>query len=300
MGRHFDTLVELIKVAPESSRWLYPKEYYASLLAKTALFEFPMGAQEILPGTGKDQTQYNKYLGEYFDISHQYGKEFITPFDTTGIEDPDSVVILEPRSKGFRATLCYDSSSLVLLATADVTIDRPDENGKILVTTVPLYSLSYLEGVKLPNNTMCDNREGVNCAAQDFTTATISFLEEVVYIMDPANFIIEKETTQSRKLRERGKQHNKPAKTVMRPHYICLSEEDTRNFLRDTAKEPRPAHPVRGHWRSLLSPRYVNKQGQRIYIQQYFTGNGSIEGVGGWSYQVFVKEDPVTIHKYSR
>ena len=124
--------------------------------------------------------------------------------------------------------------------------------------------------------------------------------------MDPANFILRKENRQSMLQRERQKKAKKKykgnplKKTVMRPHYICLSEEDTRQFLKQESKTPLAAHPVRGHWRTLQSERFVNKQGERIYIKQYFTGDGKIEAEGGWQYQVMVKESPNRISLYGK
>ena len=53
-----------------------------------------------------------------------------------------------------------------------------------------------------------------------------------------------------------------------------------------------------GHWRTLMSSRYVNIQGQRIFVKQYFTGQGCIEGNGGWHYKIMIKESPTQIVPY--
>ena len=84
----------------------------------------------------------------------------------------------------------------------------------------------------------------------------------------------------------------------MRPHYICLSERDTKGLLQDN--EHCPAHPVRGHWRTLMSEKFVNKQGQRIFIKQYFTGEGTIQSAGGWTYQVLVKDNFGELTPYNK
>ena len=59
-----------------------------------------------------------------------------------------------------------------------------------------------------------------------------------------------------------------------------------------------PAHPVVGHERTLSSEWYTKMRNQIIYIAQYWTGNGSFIGHGGWNYQVMVKESPVKIVQY--
>ena len=104
---------------------------------------------------------------------------------------------------------------------------------------------------------------------------------------------------EQRKGKPRKRTRRLPRKTIMRPHYIILSEGDTRTFLSEESKVPRAPHPVRGHWRNLRSPKYIRKQGQRIYIKQYFTGEGNNQGENGWHYQVMVKEglDKVVAYK---
>jgi len=115
----------------------------------------------------------------------------------------------------------------------------------------------------------------------------------VLDIMDPANFIFKKESNQARGYRQSILNGKKRVleKTVMRPHYICLDEEETRDFVSFVSREPKVAHPVRGYWKNLMSERFVNKRGQRIFVKQYFTGEGNIKGREGWNYEVMVKED---------
>lgn len=130
-------------------------------------------------------------------------------------------------------------------------------------------------------------------------------IEQLVYIMDPENFIIRKESNLSIQRREKDTRKGSAAraplrKTVIRPHYICLSAEDTASFLQSESKVPRPAHPVRGHWRRLMSEKFTHKHGQTIFVRQYFTGEGKIEGRDGWHYEVMVKEDPTRLVPYSQ
>jgi len=122
----------------------------------------------------------------------------------------------------------------------------------------------------------------------------MGFMHGVLYVMDADNFILRKENSQSRVFDNKKKSKGRDSllrKTIMRPHYICLGEQETADFLKNTAKEPRPAHPVRGHWRRLTSEKFKNKQGQTIFIRQYFTGSGQIQSAGGWTYQVYVKPE---------
>jgi hypothetical protein len=69
--------------------------------------------------------------------------------------------------------------------------------------------------------------------------------------------------------------------------------------LQSSSKEPRAAHPVRGHLRHLLSEKWTHKKGQTIFIRQYFTGEGRIYGPNGWTYEVMVKESPKKLVPYS-
>jgi len=132
------------------------------------------------------------------------------------------------------------------------------------------------------------------------TTHTISCIEQIIYITDPLNFIIKKEHKQSLGFEKQGKS-KKPVmrRTILRPHYICVSEEDAKEVLSSNSADPRPAHPVRGHWRTLMSDRFVNKKGSSIFIKQYFTGQGLVEGLDGYTYQIMIKESPTQLVAYN-
>ena len=134
----------------------------------------------------------------------------------------------------------------------------------------------------------------------DVVNSAVAYMEQLIYIMDPENFIIRKESNQS--IHETRKASLNPKrdqfrKTVIRPHYICLNEKELTDFLLDNSKEkePRAFHPVRGHWRNLISDYYKNKRGQKIFIEQYFRGKSNITGKDGWHYQVLIKTDPITL-----
>lgn len=308
MGKHFDNLVELVnKEMPKSivGPMQNPKGYLTTLLERVALFDFPLNAEEIFPRSGKDAEEYSRYLNDYHDLSEQHEQFLIMPFAVTGIEDKTSVVIFDPLGYArYKVTVClaeYTPSSLdiSMLVIADVKIRKWTAENQLPVAATPLYTLTCTEGIRSENEFIHDDEHYYSCQL-DMTQAVISFIEQCIYIMDPDNFIIRKENNASMQIAKKnlGKKNPKPRKTVMRPHYVCLSEDETSAFLKDVSKEPRPAHPVRGYWKRLISERFVHKRGQRIYIQQYFTGEGKVEGKNGWQYQVMIKEDPVTIVSY--
>ena len=87
-------------------------------------------------------------------------------------------------------------------------------------------------------------------------------------------------------------------RTVMRPHCICLSENDLRDFLSAKSRHPIIAHPVRGHWRKLISERFVNKKGQLVFVKQHFRGCAAFDDIEGWRYNVMVKEGPERVREY--
>ncbi len=310
MGRNFNALVELVnkhikpsETSPFRNSNLPPaRDYLDSLIRKTALFDFPLNGEDIQPNTGMEDPEYIEYLKDYFDMSAQHGSFLITPFPVTAIEDNDSVVILDNIAENhYYLTQCrIDQTAvgeLVTVMVGDIFLSRPGERGGFQNRISNEYTAQLLNGQRVPLHTeraVLTNPRVSN----DTNTATIAYVEQLAYIMDPDNFIIEKESNQGRKYAGKKSAGKKLRKTVMRPHYVCLSEADTREFLQDQSKHPRSAHPVRGHWRRLMSPRYVNMQGQRVFIQQYFTGQGQVEGQKGWHYQVMIKEGPNKLTPY--
>ena len=309
MGKHFDTLVEITKkwiIEGKSSAHIKDyKSYLGGLINNCALFELPIDPKNILHVSGKDKDEFIRYMYDYFEMSNKYGEFILGPFPLTAIEDDISVVIMEKvGGNRFMATICNrglergfeELGNISSLVTGSVELNP---NGKIMEikSNSEFYATFNEKGDCYFNSPMIRNH-----SMYDLANAANAYVEELVYLMDPENFIIEKESNQSKGMRERkeknGGKRNKLDKTVMRPHYICLSEEDLREFAKNESKEPIPAHPVRGHMRRLISEKFVKMKGQSIYIKQYFTGQGKIEARGGWNYQVYVKEAPNKIVPY--
>lgn len=319
MGKHFDSLVELVRSASKA-KVKYPSipqmpDFVANLediVKDAALFEllFP---PHLLAGD-KNSEEYIRYLHDYFNESEKAGSFFLTPFPVTAIEYQKAVYILKSIHKNEYILIscsCGDDESIekvqkdsglplngprpVLAMIGKVRIQRPVEPGsaQMIIDVKNLASLmSFGETVKVLDQTVLDGNDRKSEMAM--VESTIEFMQGILYIMDPENFILRKESNQAIKLQEKKQTKNRQSmlkKTILRPHYICLSEEDVSDFLKNTAKEPRPAHPVRGHWRHLMSEKFRNKKGQTIFIRQYFTGQGKIQSSGGWTYQVMIKPE---------
>jgi len=313
MGKHFDGLVEVVKkhlTSEESGSAYIPrvKDYLTRLVNRATLFEFPLNAEEIRPQSDKKEG-YQDYLADYFDLSKDNGCFFITPFNITAIEDPVSVVIAD------------NITDNEYLLTQAISTEKPI-NGKL--TKIYTISCSHIwTTIKKGERNMFENHiKGDFYAAvggnkripisletlypdeqekliSDFNTGLISYFEECIYIMDPQNFIIKKESNQSKKIRTKNKKPRKQKqglrKTTMRPHYICLSNEDTTELFR--GKTDRSIRPVRGHWRKLTSEWYKEMRGKVIHVPQYYKGKGEIEAEG-WNYQVMLKTEPGKLTPY--
>jgi hypothetical protein len=305
MGKHFDTLVEATRTnipAGKSSEMIKDyKSYLERIIEESALFELQIDPKDILNISGKKLDEYISYMRDYLDMSAKYGEHIITPFNITAIEDKISAVIMEKLGgNNYMFTICNRSETPGFENTLNIVTGNakifPVKNKMAVSANAEFYI--YIDEKDILFNSPLIRDE----ALLDLGTAVNAYFQELVYIMDPENFIVQKESNQSRQIRERkeknGGKRKKLDKTIMRPHYICLSENDLRDFMRSESKEPRAAHPVRGHMRKLMSEKYVNKRGQRVYIKQYFTGEGSITGVNGWNYQVYVKEAPNILVQY--
>ena len=306
MGIHFDALVEFTKrhVNSEDSvgtsmnygETSSVKENLEEMVRGAALFEFPLLAEEIIPESGKAGTQYAAYLRDYFDLSQENGSFLVMPFKITAIEDEGSVVILQHS---------YDNTYLITTARSTqlslspldavfyggaVTLQKPRLSGKHSLQIRPFFDYDVRQGRQLNLAEEMYDGKLQRLVVKDY----ISFIQQLVYIMDPENFIIRKESEGSKKHGAKKKKSKKRTKilrkTTMRPHYVCSSAEGTRQYFAQGAKDSYPPHPVRGHWRQLVSERYKRMKGKKIFVPQYWTGRGNMEAEG-WSYQVMIKSE---------
>jgi len=342
MGMRFDAMVDVvrhhIRDNEGSPTFPNPRARLDDLLRRAALFEFPLEQKEIFPKSGKDREAYLAYVGDFLDLSADNGAFFLMPYRVTAVEDPETAFVMERLKDGtYRFAGCQVNNTGVggmplnctTVFGGELLLNREEErkwNFKFLNQFVA--AVINGERVSMPFDLTSTNSEKTpasldltlasagafpsnkqilgSCFVHDTSTSIEDFVEEIIYIMDPANFIIRKESPEYRKSVERqqracGKKDKCPIrKTIMRPHYICLGEEDTADFLNGRSREPYPAHPVRGHFRTLMSERFIRMKGKRIYVPQYFTGKGVVEGENGWTYRVMVKPTPTTIIPYEK
>ncbi len=301
MGKSFDALIEFTKTQlrdDEKANIIGPvKPFLEDIIKEAALFEFPMIVEKLIPSTGKNRDEYSRYVGDYFALSKQNNQHLILPYTTTAIEDSMSAIILreiDTNNNYFVVSSIMDKG-VQSISVSYAKIDEP--RPKVYVEVSNLFSKNFFQGIPQPSNPL----QMASCVGKD----TIAFVDQLVYLMDPGNFLILKENNSSKKLtsKSNGKKKKREflRKTVMRPHYICLNEDDTKDFFRNKTKEPRGAHPVRGHLRRFKedSTYFTKMRGKTRFIKQYFTGEGQITGVNGWNYEVMVKESPTIITPYT-
>lgn len=312
MGKQFDSLVDLVRKSidddEQTEEFGNVKNYLRNVLKRAAVFDFPIDADEIFPRSGKDMDDYMLYLADYFALSAQYDSFFLTPFPVTAVEDPTSVVIFDPiKDNKYFLISCRtqysDGAKVSSLLVTHMVLDGIVK-GDIMGFNTLIYGADTDDGKRIKSALDYDTKIQAEILQTDIRTAMLSYVEQIVYIMDPANFIIRAEHTpsvrQARKNQQKKRKRQKAMipKTIMRPHYVVLSQEDTVDFLKGKSKTPQAARPVRGHWKKLISERFTKKRGQTIPVRQYFKGVGEVEAVGGWVYQVMLKEDPVTLVPY--
>lgn len=319
MGKGFDNLVDIVKnqVYPDevcrdlvagSTKETYEmhiKSYLEKILRKAALFEFPLNAEDIFPRTGKEATDYRQYLSNYMAFSEEYDRALIMPYNVTAIEDKVGVVIFEHiKDNQYKVIISnnveQEGIKMNSVYIGDVRLIKPDINIGFYNGIAPLHSMHFVDG-----NRFSTPYSSEQAKLQDIASAVISFIEQDIYIMDKENFIIQSESNASRKQTEReinkkGKANRILRKTIMRPHYVCLSEGETKSFLQDCARGPIPAHPVIGYDKTLRSERFKKMRGKMIHVDQYFTGQGRVEGKNGITYQVMIKEGPNKIVPYDK
>jgi hypothetical protein len=316
MGKHFDGLVELLKDNLPSSTFVAsfspvfePNKYLSSIVRDFTLFDFPILKKDLLPDSGKGDEEYDKYLKDYLRMSQEIAGRFIVgPFEKTVIEDAESAVFLHLLGNNrFRTTVSINMEHVTgeknakMLQVADVEAFKsipgeyggPDKETKGLYFKVhPIYCLrefSLGKRVVIPRT-----EQERMFIAEDITNATMAHMQQTVYIMDPENFIIRKENNASlqlsRKTEGKSRDKIKLRKTIMRPHYVCFGEEDTKTLLSGESNGQTVAYPVAGYWKTLRSEKFKNARGKILHIEQYYRGAGKVDGKNGWHYQVYVKD----------
>lgn len=304
MGSHFDTLVSVTRLLPLSSE----RDALERRIRDAALFEFPIASTEVRPQTGLEKEEFGRLMHEYWTRSQHYGN-LMTPFPVTAIEDLDSIVIMEQIvGNEYRVT---DAKT--------IDIGGPTEfvsQGRITIESLGAqmryeshceFTVGAREGKLLP---LRPSKELFDGLAHDLATAARTYLEELVYIMDPRNFIVEMKPPEAQrheeqiaKLRAAGqrvklrKREGQLRKTVVRPRYIALAQEDLLEFYH-RREGPRAVHPVRGYWRWLRDERYTHARDTWSYTRQHFRGEGTFTGRGRVQYRVWVKDGPGQIRPH--
>ncbi len=288
MGKHFDTLVDIVKKEDDV-------DDIKKMIMNAKLFEFPFSSSTVRDMTDMEMGEFVEYFNDYMELSKQNNSQIFFPFKTMAIEDEESVVIVRNNKEG---NYDFINCSRGLADTPSITKgevevkDRMESSGQL-----PM-NVKIIENIAKYN--IPDNDDFYKALAFDGGQAFLSFVKELVYIMDPSRFILSKESNASIKQKQKKSKRNMMLKTVMRPHFIFVEKEDMKRFLSEESKEPFTAHPVAGHWRRLRSERYKNMQNQVITVRQYWKGDGNIIGRNGWNYHAYIKTgNPLRLTKYT-
>jgi len=266
MGKHFEGLTELLKhrcIEDNEKIGAYKvKEYLPRIVRESALFEFPLNGEEMMPKSGKTDPEYAKYLTDYFNISKKYNRHLITPFKITAIEDKHSVVFLENIADNmYTLTMCQSDEKYTEVQGGRLVISR-DEKSDLFPT--------YVEDAMYPIVIMGDKRVLTlapfmkQMIAGDLVNSAVSYIEQLVYIMDPANFIVQKQG--------KGKSN-----------YLCLDENELNAFLHQNPANEY-SYPIKGYWDAK----------ENEVIGQAFKGKSNLVK-DDFNYQVLIKKDPATL-----
>lgn len=298
MGIHFDSLVKLLskgKGSEENINGTSVNQYLCRLVRNASLFQFQIPKEDIRP-KDEELLEYVVYLDDYFDLSRQReDQHFVIPFGMAAIEDDKTVVILDHMFENkYHALVCFKNQKLhyTTILIGETEISSIQEKG-VEVNVKPLYAVQDGNGKTL--YCMLNTVEGRFFAEEDIRNAVTGYVQQVVYLMDPENFILQEEkkrTRQEKKSLEKEDHKGLLRVTVQRPIYVGLSREDIVASLKGESIDTLGFRPVIGHWRKLISERYTNKQFQKIDVRQYCTGYtpGRIEGSNGWVFQLMIKE----------
>ena len=316
MGKHFDTLVEIVKKGMIRQaiyrEHLDVDRFISGFLADCGIFEMPIRAIDLkTPPEGYERT-YDEYLIDFIRLSGKYDRLMVTPHRKTVIEDSDSMVYMK-HIEGTRFHIItvlnhndtYKDLEHAMIEAGIVDFHDYGSSG-FRMNSIGLYTGAVDKG-RLKEINIKD-KYFHDPVAKDLGMAALAYFKQDAYIMDPANFIIERESNasikqrhaQSKKSKKKKQMIQKPNKTVMRPHYLILPSDETTDFLKGSSHEPRPFRPVIGYFKTLKAECFTRMRGQTIHIEQYYRGEAEIDGMNGWHYKVLLKDKDFNIVPFTR
>jgi hypothetical protein len=296
MGKHFDTLVELLNkghITDSDGPELYG--YLCDAVKESAVFGFPLLSEEIRPQSSQDLLTYSHYVGEYVTLSQERGNLLLAPYPVTAVEDSTSVVLFESSGpKECIITVCEESNDNpnpelqgVHLQVGRVTLNNIDEAADFNMDVGPIYDATWRNGEKYvrPLFTQAESQ----ATSDRLGTCAMAAMQQIIYISDPGNFILKQENNGSKKMNKKKRGCKKQRKTQIRPHFTIHSRDELVRILRgEIGADERVPHPVRGHWRFFKDPKYRLKA---THVGQHWRGLGDVSGKNGIHYEVLLKTD---------
>lgn len=293
MGLHFDTLIDMVENhirEEDSSNDVYDtknripniKEHLIDLVSRTTLLEFPLNAEQLLPRSGLTKKAHNQRMLDYFTFSEKLGCYFYLPFEVTAVEDDDSVVIVEHLEDIiFRVTSCradkIDKHEIITFELGTVDFQKPVQM-PMYFPVLPLYVAMIEDGIRKPGD-FFDSRIR-KYSAKDLMTSAVSYVEQIVYTMEPENLLFEK--------KKKCAQKNGWAKTDRRINYLCMSQKDAFELL--------------GQNKEMI---YIEEKGpdrylynQRELMTKIINDNAAVITPDNWQLTLMVKEKPGIIIPY--
>jgi len=268
MGKHFDSLTELLKhncIADDEKLGAYKvKEYLPRIARDAALFEIPLNGEEMMQKSGKSDPEYAQYLTDYFKISKRHGKHLITPFKLTAIEDKHSVVFLENIADNmYTLTMCWSEEKSTVVQGGRLVINRDEQTDMFPTRVEDAMFPIVIEGDKRVL-TLAPFMGGF--IAGDLVNGAVAYIEQLAYIMDPATFIVQKQ--------EKGKGKS---------NYLCFDENELNTFLHQNPANEY-SYPLKGFWNAK----------EKDVLGQAFKGKSNLVK-DNFNYQVLIKINPTTL-----
>lgn len=268
----FDRLCKVIEHLAKSAKGKNSLEFMDKIMKLTQygkLFVFEQRAIDI----------------ELEEFTQDKADDFRLPFPAMIVSDLDSIIMVEDSQKdaaGIKAKRffvdCADidhhrglMTSITAAYIEDAYIDSQTGNFVAQKIVDPHNWMTDGRQVWQSNNN--NDKERIELLMNDYVRNVIASVEEISLLNSPANFVFE---SKPRKIRQPKK--NKIPRSHERKHFTLLAP----NVIRDIMKvENQPegvdsgekvGHDRRGHYRTLRSDFYKNRQGEKIWIDPVWVG----------------------------
>ncbi|NQU98598.1 hypothetical protein HQ533_03955 [Candidatus Woesearchaeota archaeon] len=187
MGKHYQVLMEKVNNGffkdDVMTNGMNFHEYLCDLVNRAQLVEIPFISADLPVHLGLTKKEFFSLGNDFLELSKKNNTGILTPYKTTAIEDPQSVVIMDERdvNRFFMTTSQYldfgrESEDMLAISCGQISVVGCTHTG-ILMTAKPFYIHLDIDGKKQELNLRLRA-----VSVQNMSESGITFIEQATYL----------------------------------------------------------------------------------------------------------------------